>query len=635
MDRENFHLELLNRLNNELKNIIAKKEQYSLSTYNSILAGIIIRMNVLIEQCMMDFHSGKFDEIVKLIYKTRQKIVHYEDYTNLQDLEPVASDIVKKLDKVYESENKFFSKVFKYETRKQRNVVIPRSKNIVYNPDNYSYEFSSDNATIAVNADKVIKVRDEKDHKDLAYIISCESDMNGFSKYGSEMVYQKLTAPTELQRFFIKNFDVVGVDYSQHLHLMNALLDTFYKRGNYGTVYVVPKNNPKNRKKIGKVLKAYFNKKVIYKSLLKEVDFTTIETPSDAFINYKQVKNLCSKDLEKSMSKYDYFFIYKTISAFNNLNQKLTENKNLSEKERDLLKLSLLIGWSGNMVRNMRSEFVNSNAEFQKLYDQLVSYRTFFAHNPMQFKSEIYKRALTEFYELAQGYVSILNSLEVGYFTKQDRNFVKFIAMERPNERFVTKCHDQYVEVDPTTYIGDRLYYSSKGCNSKMRIALIDPTTTSYFERKNDDFFTKKFNDSKLKVSRLEYDNIERVEMDVNLDDLLYLFCAFKGKAEDVSVSEMECPSCKKLLLFSPSKRNNNEQHAAYLENIIQDYFGKKYLPYELVQEIKILKEYDQKGKLQFFIVDKQGQVIAKVIDKNELAQYQLVCDHKRFGHGR
>ena len=636
MDRENFHLELLERLTNELRATISKKEEYSRSAYNCILAGLIIRMNVLMEQHLLDFHSEKFESVANLINQTRQKIIHEDDYTNLDNLDDVALEIVNKFDKVCEHEKQFFNRLLKFEVCNHHNVVIPGSKKIIYNEEGKCYEFQTDDVVISVSEDKIIKIKDGNNNKQVLYVVNCDNDMNCFYKEGEEMVYQHLPAPQFLQQFFIRNFNVVNTNYNEYQYLIRELLNRFYKRGNYGFIYVSPKGNINQRKKIAKVLNSYFHKRTIYKNLLSDVELSTIEVPSNNFINYKQVRAVCCGDLKAKMSKRDYFFIHMAISGFSNMNQKLLENKKLPEKQRDLLKAALLVGWTGSLLRNMRREFVESNSEFKSIYDQLVNYRTFFAHNPMQFKSEIYKRALNEYYSLAQGFVSILTSLDMDFLVgKEDKNMIKLISIERPKERFITDCHDQYVELDPTTYVGNRLYYSSKGNDAYYRIGLLNPLESAYYDRKNGEFFAKKFKDEKLRVSRLKYNNVEDVVMDANIEDLLYLFCACKGKIAGLDSLKMGCTSCKKLLLFRPSDKNNNIQHAAYLENLIQDYFSKKYLPYELVQETKVVAINADDGVIQLALADKNGEIIAKVIDKSELEQYNVASDKKRFGHGR
>ena len=204
MSRHNFFLELLNKLNRDLKAVVLKRNDYSENVYNCIVAGIIIRMSTLIESHMMDFSSEEFKSCAQYIYDARQLVIHYSDYRDLQDLDDVAINIVKKIDKSTSKEASFDKKVFEYRDTMDHNVVIEKSRRIVYDKDSNCYIFRNDDVVISVSADKVITIQDLTKSKDIAYIVNCDNDMNYFYKDGDEMNYQQLSAPGELQDFFIR-----------------------------------------------------------------------------------------------------------------------------------------------------------------------------------------------------------------------------------------------------------------------------------------------------------------------------------------------------------------------------------------------------------------------------------------------
>ena len=638
MDKENFYIDILSNLNSDLKQVVSKQDQYQASIYNTILAGVIIRLSTIIDQFMFDFHSEEFDYVANVINNARQELIHYSDFTNLQDLTNVAEDISYLLDEVCEHEKNYFYRVLNDKKDVQHNVIVASSKNINYEKATDSYVFSTEDATISISADKIIKIKDSGNQKDVQYIVNCDSDMNCFYVEDGQFVYQQLNAPEQLKDFFKLHFKVEDEDYTEYLDVIEELTSRFYRKGNYGIIYVSPKDKPSQKKKIGKVLNAYYNKGVLYKDLLTNLDYATIKVPVDSFFNYKQIRNNCCKDLEKAMSKRDYFFIYKAISGLDNINKKLSENEKLPEKEYKYLQSMLLVGWADTMVRTMRPEFVEVNKDFKQLYDKIVEYRTFFAHNPWQFKQETYKQMLDEFHELAKGYVSVISGLEIATFKDQeDKKLIDFVSVKRDITKFYTDRTNQYVEVDPTTYIGNRLFFANLVDDCQSRVALVPVTSNyaargGYYEKKGSMFAPKTFHKKHIMVSKLNYKTGKEETIDINMEDVLYLFCAYKGKIEDIPAS---VNTCKKLLLFNPSERNGQTLHAAYLENVIHDYFYKKQLPYELAQLTSIKKELNWRDELELTIVDSEGNEIAKVIDKYELEKYNIPSDNKRFGHGK
>ena len=67
---------------------------------------------------------------------------------------------------------------------------------------------------------------------------------------------------------------------------------------------------------------------------------------------------------------------------------------------------------------------------------------------------------------MAKGYVSVLSSLHVESFDhKIDKHMVDFVAIERMPSHFVNSKHEQYIQVDPTTYIGDNYFILRKEVN--------------------------------------------------------------------------------------------------------------------------------------------------------------------------
>lgn len=649
---ENFYLESLNRLAKELKQMISKKKGYSPIVYNCILAGIIIRMNSIIDQCLLDFHSPNFAMAAEAIYNSRQLLVHYSDYRTFNNLDELSIEILDRFYEAYESEREYFDEILNYKDSIEHNVVIAKNKKIVYDEFTKSYIFMANEVEISVSQDKITRIQDVNKRKDLAYIINCDTEMNYFYKdEDDETMYQELKGYEELQSFFNAYFNVIEFDYNKHKECIKEVLNNFFKAGNYNAIYVIDKKSQESSKKkplfmeTSKLLDKYFNEGIVFNQFLEERVFSNIGVPIQEFFDYKFIREAAQFDLEKVMSKRDYFFIVKTISVFDNINKELKNAENLDIIHLEKLKMAMLINWADHTFRNMSDEFISVNPEFKKMHCNLLSYRTFFAHNVLQLKPSASSKLLNEFYEVAKGYVSVLSSLHVDSFDyKIDKHMVDFVAIERMPSHFVNSKHEQYIQVDPTTYIGDKLFYSTKGSKYHKIIGLVPidknyPLRGTYYEKKGDDFVAKTFKTKggrkrNLLVSRVDYSKGKDVKLDVNIDDLLYIYAAYKDKIKEYPASQLAGGHHKKVVLFAPCQENGYKMHATLLKDIISDYYQQRYLPFELAKETAVITTVDEENKVNFSIVDASldtPKEIACIVDINDLKDSNIELDKKGF----
>ena len=138
----NYYLKLLKNQIRTLKDVIERMDsdtKISEVAYNSILSGLIIKINVIIEQTLADYHSQEFSGFVNSVYNLRQIIVHYHDYKNIEGIKEASLAIVNEFNKVYKSEKDFFAKLLSFDDTKQQNFVIKNSKNIYYDESIKSY----------------------------------------------------------------------------------------------------------------------------------------------------------------------------------------------------------------------------------------------------------------------------------------------------------------------------------------------------------------------------------------------------------------------------------------------------------------------------------------------------------------
>ena len=639
----NFYLELLNKQMIKLKKVIDEKDSYPADVYNCILAGILIQSNSVLESCMLELHSKNFSSFTSAIYSARQLIVHYSDYRSFDDLEKISKDILEKFNKAYPHERDYFNKLLKYESKKESNVVIKKSSDVVYDEFTKSYVFKKDGMEIAVSADKVTVIKDFKKKKDLAYIVNCESNMNYFYMNPDyEMEYVQLKAPKELQDFFIKNFKPLAVDYIGHKEMAKDILTNFFS-GSYSVIKTQSVPQSKHEKEFytdtSKLLSDFFDRGVVYKEFLGERAYINRGAPEIRYDDYNSIKRNASETLANNISERDFFFIKKCEAMMNDIEEDIKKTgASLDEETLSKMEISMLINFVDQSVKNLSNTFIHSHPEFENLYIRLLDYRNFFAHNIYQLKPELGTRIREEFVDVSRGFVNILSSLNIEKITKPlEKDEKAFLALEKDPKNFINFKYEQFLKVDPVTYIGNKLYYSTRGSDYERVIGII-PTDkhgdyrASFYEQKDDGFTPKtvKGQGGKKKhifVNQTNLSSGEDLLMDVNIRDLLYINAAYAHKCDDESIKKSLRRTSKKMIIFAPSEDNNNTSHAASLNHLISNYYQQRYLPYELARrtQIRFAKTKDNEG--YFEILDIDGNLIAEVVDEKLFKKYNMEKD--------
>lgn len=643
MASTNFYLDLLNRQMTKLKKVIEEKDKYPADVYNCILAGILIQSNSVLESCMLELHSKNFSDVASAIYSARQLIIHYSDYRAFDDLEKISKDILAKFNKAYPNERVYFDKLLKYESSKENNVVIKKSSDVVYDEFTKSYVFKKDGMEIAVSASKVTVIKDFKKKKDLAYIVNCDSNMNYFYMNPDyEMEYVQLKAPDELKSFFVKNFKPLAIDYIGHKEMARDILDHFFS-GSYSTIKTASVPSSKHEKEFytdtSKLLSDFFDSGVVYKEFLGERGYINRGAPEIRYDDYGAIKTHASESLVANISERDFFFIKKAEAMMNDIEEDIKKNApSLDAELLSKMEISMLINFVDQSVKNLSNTFIHAHPDFEKLYIRLLDYRNFFAHNIYQLKPDLGNRILEEFIDVSRGFVGILSSLNIETITnpleKEERSF---LALEKDPKNFINFKYEQFIKVDPVTYIGDKLYYSTRGSDYDRVIGLI-PTDkhgdyrASFYEQKGDTYVPKtvKGQGGKKKhifVNQTNLSSGEDLLMDTNIRDLLYINAAFAHKVGDEEMHKALRKTSKKIIIFKPSEDNNNTSHAASLNHLISNYYQQRYLPYELARRTSIRLAKTDNNEGYFEILDIDGNVVAEVVDEKLFRKYEMEKD--------
>ena len=253
-----------------------------------------------------------------------------------------------------------------------------------------------------------------------------------------------------------------------------------------------------------------------------------------------------------------------------------------------------------------------------------------------QVKTVTGKRILEEFFDIAKGYVSILDSLKIKKITNDEKKkIVEFVAIERMPSRFINYKYEQYLQIDPNTFIGNKLFFSTRGSSYEKIIGLVPVDKNfdlkgTYYEKKKDMFVaktlkTKHGKKRNLLVSRLNYSKGKNVDIDINLNDLLYIYAAYKGKYPNIDSSNLlgygHCNSL--VVLFNSSSENNFTMHATDLTELISDWYQQRYIPFELARETYLTVKWEN-DKAYFVFLDEKDNEIARIIDSNTLNNHKL-----------
>ncbi len=638
----NFYLELLNKQMNKLKKVIEEKDNYPKEVYNCILAGILIQSNSVLESCMLELHSPSFSALTSAIYSARQLIVHYSDYKSFDDLETISKNILEKFNKAYPAEKAYFDKLLKFQNTGEHNVVIKKSSDVVYDEFTKSYLFKKGDISISVSASKVTVIKDFKKRKDLAYIVNCDSNMNYFYVNPDyEMEYVQLKAPKELQDFFVKNFKPLAIDYLGHKEMARDILEHFFS-GSYSTIKT--RNVPgKNEKEFytdtSKLLSDFFDEGVVYKEFLNGRSYINRGAPEIRYDDYSAIKNQVSESLLANVSERDFFFIRKSEAMLNDIEDSIRKyGPSLDSELLSKMKISMLINFVDQSVKNLSNSFIHAHPDFEKLYIRLLDYRNFFAHNIYQLKPDLGTRILDEFMDVSKGFVGIISSLNIEKITKPlEKEEKSFLALEKDPKNFINFKYEQFIRVDPVTYIGDKLYYSTRGSEYERVIGLI-PTDkhgdyrAAYYEKKEDTFVAKTIKGQggkkkKVFVTQTNLSTGEDLMMDTNIRDLLYINAAYAHKCGEPEVLKNLRKTSKKIIVFRPSEDNNFTTHAASLNHLISNYYQQRYLPYELARRTQINFALTENNEGYFEILDLDGNVIAEVVDEKLFRKYEMKKD--------
>jgi len=641
---ENYYLNLLKKQINQLKSIITKvnknEEGFSAYAYNAILSGMIIKINVIMEQTLADFHGEKSNELVSKIYNLRQLIVHYRNSTDISELEESCLDIIKEFNKVYESEKEFYKKILSYKDNSDLNVVIKNDKNIYYDEESATYIIKNDNNGLIVNKEQVIAIKSLKRGKIDAYIVKLDAPITLYKNEDSDDFSLEKVTNKVVMRSILQNYaNLIEENYLGYKECIQQCLDVLYKNEKdlaALNVYIKQVSSESISMQISKFLDHYFNEQVLYEEFLKSRSF--IHWPilcngdHPLYFNFIHIRDTAKNKLLENINKKDYFFIKNSVSEFNLISSEIIKNKYLSSKQKEALMSSLLIKWVDQNLTHFSKEFIDADKETRTIYENLIKYRNYFAHDIQQFRENHIN--IEGFYELAKGYVSILNTLEITKIgSPEKKKEVKFVAIESEVKDFANSKYGQYLQISPKTFIGNKLFYSSRLHQDDKIIGLVPidkdyPLKWAYYTLQGNTLVSNKFKRTKKGKERVpNCSDKKKIKFDVNCNDLLNIFVACNGLIEEIDIKDIYKPHKNKLLLFEPCEENGFTQHASSLNEIISDYYNQRYLPIELLKETHLEYYYDEYDKVNFILVDKDDKEIAKVIDSKHLKNYDLALD--------
>jgi len=630
----NYYLNLLYKKIIELKKVLQNLEDspYSNEYKKYLISGHIITLDSILEIGISDLHSPELDELTSLIYYTRQKAVHYGFFNGMHNVENTANKIIELAESQYEKEKKFYSSLFdpKNFTLSTNNVLIKDSPNITSSPA--FYKLSSLDATqeLWIPAKKVFTLTKKSKDKISSYIIDLDAKASLYQyDENNPKSYKEITGD-ELKTFLSNNFTIKEENYNKHNETISEIIENFTKDPINSIQIMEFASNEQFCKNTIDVIRDFIMERTMFDAYIENNHLIKDKYSLSKMqkTDYTKLQHSFKKMIPKFATQKDAFFIDMTIKRAKYYLYSLGEDT-LENAEPQLLS-AILIQLFETGPKHFSNQFISTSPEFKKCYSNLQRYRQIFSHYLLNTKE--YNDALNKFKIEFKNFIKLLQTIDLDDIRNPvHENYETYSVLERNKSDFFNFKHEQFLKLDNNSYIGKKIYYSSKNQDSDSLIAIIPYGTHAsnilYYEKDAydylrpahtiDDHTGKK---AYVHVSKQAIEDAVEVKIDFNLSNL---FTAYSILRKVKSNGDIQ-------IQFFACKENDNYSHYDNLENVILRFFIQGYLPVELLRKTKIDTSNADKGII--YLKDSKDNIIANIINKkkNNISQ-DSHKDEKRF----
>lgn len=615
----NYYLKLLYSKAKELKEILEKAEDENPEYIEYLIGGYIVTLSSILEVGIGDLHSENFDDIASLIYYTRQKIVHYGHFNGMKNLEKNATEIIDYIEKNHDKEQEYFTKlVSNNEDINKNNVMIKYNQNIVKDSPLYKFKSLDETQVLCVPSNKLFFLTKKNSEKVTHFIVDTSTPCALYTYRQNDVESFKELKGDALKKFFKDNYQVQAENYSEHIIVMQNIINSFIKDPiNSIQIMEVISDEQFCRNTI-EVIKDY-----IFNKSMNEAYITSNYLIKDKYSLSKMQKADYSKllkDFNKNQAKYidekDAFFIEETILTTKHF-AKLLSDFDIDINFKPEAMSVLLIQLFETGPKHFSNRLISSSPEFKKCYSNLLRYRQIFSHYILSNKE--YNDGVTKFKQEFVKFVNFLQTIDLTHVQSPIKGEVfPYVCIERSKKDFFNYKHEQFLKISKDTYIGKKILYSSHNPQSKSLIAILpggnNIANTTYYEKDSKGNLTPKYEENKktgkqVHINALSHPlaNVKAFEADLSLS---YLFKAY------FELRKLSNKHTKITINFHACNSNSNYCHKDDLSSVILRYFNQGYIPAELLQNVKIDTNNLSKGYIE--LLDSEGNIIASIINEKK-----------------
>lgn len=618
----NYYLDLLYKKVMELKKVLkeAEEKEYSSEQIKYLISGYIITLDSILEIGISDLHSSELDDLTSLIYYTRQKAVHYGYFNGLHNISDIANKIIDLTESLYENEKKFHSALLStsnYLDRQDNNIVIKSSQNIRSSQNFYHLTSLDGTKELCIPLTEVFTLTKKSKEKVSNYIINTDSPVSLFTlKDGQRTEYIEIN-DNELKNFIKENFTFVDENYSKHTETIGKIINSFLTDPINSIQIMEYASNEQFCKNTIEVIKEFILERTMFDAYIEHYhlikDKYSINKMQKA--DYTKLQNNFRKNILQYTTQKDAFFINMTLQRTKYYLNILHDEYGTFELPPQIL-CPILIQLFETGPKHFSSQFISSSPEFKKCYSNLLRYRQIFSHYLLDGKE--YKDNVNKFRDEFLSFVNILDLIDLNDVRiPVAENYETYSILERNKKDFFNYKHEQYLRIEDNSYIGKKIFYSSKNPTSENLIAIIpygnNASNTLYYEKDAYDYlkplYTYDENTGKksyIPVSKHALGDTKQVKIDFNLSNLFKAYSILKKVKPKGDIT----------IHFVARDENDHYSHYDHLENVILRFFIQGYLPAELLRKTSLNLNSASQGILT--LIDENGKTIANIINNKK-----------------
>lgn len=635
MMENNYYLTLLYKKVMELKKVLKEIENkdYTLEQKKYLISGYIITLDSILEIGISDLHSPQLDDLTSLIYYTRQKAVHYGYFNGMHNIEEIADSIINSTEKLYESEAKFYEELFNLDSLRapQNNIVIKNSQRITSNSTFYSLKSKDGSQEVLIPLKKVFTLTKNSKEKITNYIINLDTICSLYHNINEEIVDYEEISGDALKNFIKENFFVIDENYTKHNETIAEIIHKFVTDPVNSVQIMEYASNEQYCKNTIDIIKDFIMEQTMFEAYIDHYHLIKDKYSLSKMqkTDYTKLQHSLKKQIIQYITQKDAFFIDMTIKRAKYYFEQLKDYSGSFDADPELL-CPILIQLFETGPKHFSNQFKDSSPEFKKCYSNLLRYRQVFSHYLLSNKE--YKEAVFKFRDEFLSFIKILQMINLNEVKiPAHENYETYSLLEREKIDFFNYKHEQYLKVDEKSYIGKKIYYSSRNSKSNKLIAIIpygsNASNTLYYEKDVHDYLRPiyTFDESTGKrlyihVSKHALGDAKEVKIDTNLSNLFKAYSILKKVKSSGDI----------LICFPASKENEYYNHYDTLENVILRFYIQGYLPVELLRYTKLNDSSSHHGIIS--LTDENGVVIADIINKKKHSMdFCFEKDEKRF----